>query len=173
MIDNRAKAGRPDKIGPPPAPFLTGLALVAMMMPQMAAAQVEVRHDDGRILAVLEASPGQEWCLHWNHSVTGGAVGDCFAEHEGQLMLTRSYLHDFAAGLGHLPERGKMRSASEGGYWIEGMDEPVAGNALPLRVGSARVHHRLVAPDGAELDLSAIAAGTRVTLALSPDPAAP
>jgi hypothetical protein len=110
------------------------------------------------------------FCLHWAHSVTGGAVADCFTLREGLLVLTRSYLHDFAAGLGHLPGRGTQHAAAGGGYWIEGIDEPVPGNALALRVGAPRVGHRLVAGD-VTIDLSARAAGQRVVLRpVSPAP---
>jgi hypothetical protein len=103
------------------------------------------------------------FCLHWAHSVTGGAVADCFEVRAGTLVLTRSYLHDFAAGLGHLPGRGTQRAAKGGGYWIEGIDEPVPGNTLVLRVGAPRVGHTLVAGD-TTINLSARAAGQRVLL---------
>lgn len=144
------------------------LVLAALLAPAGVWSQVEVRLPDGDLLVSFDADPGQEWCLRWNHSVTGGAVADCFANHGGQMLLTRSYLHDFAAGLGHLPDRGRLRSAEGGGYWIEAMDEPVRDNTLPLRVGAPQVGHRLVTPDGSEIDLSAAAAGTRVTIRLLP-----
>lgn len=114
----------------------------------------------GTEIARLEATA---FCLHWSHSVTGGPVADCFELRAGVLVLTHSYLHDFAAGLGHIPGRGTQRPAKGGGYWIEGIDEALPGNALPLRVGAARVRHRLIA-GGQTIDLSAIAAGQRVVL---------
>jgi hypothetical protein len=115
---------------------------------------------DGAMIARIEVA---EFCLHWNHSVTGGAVADCFDTKGGTLVLTRSYLHDFAAGLGHLPGRGIQIAAPGGGYWILEIDENVPGNALPLRVGAQAVDHRLVAGE-TDISLSAIAAGQRVTL---------
>ena len=121
---------------------------------------------DGPLLA-FPVADGAEWCLKWNHSVTGGAVVDCFASRSGRMTLTRSYLHDFAAGLGEVPGRGTLRPADEGGYWIEDMSEPIPGNALVLRVGRAAVDHRL-AVGGEEHSLSALAAGRRVTLRLEP-----
>ncbi|HUF57797.1 MAG TPA: DUF1850 domain-containing protein [Thermohalobaculum sp.] len=110
---------------------------------------------------------GATWCLCWSHSVTGGPVADCFVNRSGRMILARSYLHDFAAGLGEVPGRGTLRPAAEGGYWIENMDEPVPGNALVLRVGRPAVNHRL-AIGGGEYSLSAVAAGRRVTLRLEP-----
>jgi hypothetical protein len=126
---------------------------------------VETR--EGRSLGQLHFDAGQEICLTWAHSVTGGHVADCFENRDGTMMLTRSYLHDFAAGLGEVAGRGTMRAATGGGYWIDGIDEAIPGNALLLRVGAPRVGH-VLAGAGQRLDLSAHAAGARVTLRLVP-----
>ena len=129
------------------------------------AERLEVIAADGVALAELALPDSGEWCLSWQHSVTGGDVRDCFATRDGQLILARSYLHDAAAGLGHVPGRGKQHSAVGGGYWIEGIDEPVPGNALTLRVGGPSVGHTVRTQD-AVIDLTAFAADTRVTLRL-------
>ncbi|MFD1194416.1 DUF1850 domain-containing protein [Seohaeicola saemankumensis] len=121
----------------------------------------------GLVIGQLRFDPGQEVCLSWSHSVTGGPVSDCFENKDGILMLTRSYLHDFAAGLGEVAGRGTLRSAEGGGYWIDGIDEPIPGNALPLRVGAPRVAH-VLRGSGQRLNLSARAAGARVNLRLIP-----
>jgi hypothetical protein len=126
---------------------------------------VEAR--DGAVLGQLAFEPAREICLSWSHSVTGGAVADCFENRAGALTLTRSYLHDFAAGLGEIAGRGTLVSAQGGGYWIEGIDEAIPDNALLLRVGAIRVGHVLRGTD-TEIDLSAMAAGQRVTLRLIP-----
>jgi len=158
-----ALAGRP----------LIGAALFAWVIGSGALAADGLRYGlavsgpDGGILVQME---GPDFCLHWAHSVTGGAVADCFEIRAGVLVLTRSYLHDFAAGLGHIPGRGQQRAAAQGGYWIDGIDEPVPGNALVLRVGAPHVGHRIIA-NGHEANLSALAAGTRVML--RPHPIAP
>ena len=94
-------------------------------------------------------------------------MADCSVDDSGVMVLHRSYLHDFAAGLGEVPGRGHLRSAEGGGYWIEDIDEAIPGNALPLRVGRPRVDHRLISGD-TEIGLSDIAAGLRVTLRLIP-----
>lgn len=113
--------------------------------------------------AVLARIIDADFCLHWSHSVTGGAVADCFSAVSGKLVLRRSYLHDFAAGLGHIPGRGEQRSAEGGGYWIEGIDAPVPGNALALRVGGPKVGHTILA-GAQEIALGALAPGQRVMI---------
>ena len=124
---------------------------------------LEVLTVEGTPLAQMPVPHDTEVCLHWQHSVTFGKVIDCFVIQAGQMILTRSYLHDFAAGLGHLPERGQQRPAERGGYWIEAINEAVPGNRLLLRVGSPQVGHRLHVGNRM-VDLSAVAAGQRLIL---------
>lgn len=132
----------------------------------VAADTLKVRLASGELLAEWPMDEGSEACLTWAHSVTGGRVEDCFVNHDGRLVLMRSYLHDFAAGLGEMPGRGTLVSAREGGYWIEGIAEPLPGNALPLRIGAREVDHRLTL--GAHsLALSAVAPGEAARLVLN------
>ena len=149
----QAPSGRPRAIGA--ALFACAVAGGAAQADGLA-----VIARDGTTLARIE---GREICLRWQHSVTGGDVADCFDTTGGVLVLRRSFLHDFAAGLGHIPGRGVQHAAPGGGYWIDGIDEAVPGNALVLRVGAPGVAHRLVA-DGAEVRLGDIAPRQRVTL---------
>ncbi len=143
------------------------LAAVLLFWPAVAWGEVlQVSGPDGLILQ--RPDPG-EWCLHWRHSVTGGAVADCFGSEDGRLMLRRSYLHDAAAGLGHIPGRGEMRPDPGGGYWIDHIDEPLAQNRLILRVGQPRVGHELRF-DALRVPLSDRVAGQRVEIRLLPDP---
>jgi hypothetical protein len=125
----------------------------------------QVLNADRVMIVETPFSPRAEICLRWAHSVTGGPVADCFENRNGALTLTRSYLHDFAAGLGEVLGRGTLRSAEGGGYWIDGIDEQMPAAGLRLRVGPPRVGHALHTPEGV-IDLSAIAANTRVTLQL-------
>lgn len=122
----------------------------------------------GAPLGELPFQPGAEICLRWNHSVTGGAVADCFENVAGHLTLTRSYLHDFAAGLGEVAGRGRIAPAATGGYWITGIAERIPNNSLALRVGPAAVDHTLTGTDHS-LPLSRIAPDTAVRLTLRPD----
>ncbi|TLF48204.1 DUF1850 domain-containing protein [Halomonas urmiana] len=134
--------------------------------PPLTEARLEVRDADGERLVSLPMPEGEGWCLEWNHSVEGFAVLDCYRHRDGRMVLTRSHLPDFAAGLDHIPGRGRQVSDGEGGYWIEAIDEPVPGNAYRLRVGSMRVDHRLVV-DGVRTSLSRLAANERVTIRLA------
>jgi hypothetical protein len=144
---------------------LAGWPLAAALLAGgTAAGTLSVETADGALLSVPVAD-GATWCLRWNHSVTGGPVADCFVNDHGRMVLARSYLHDFAAGLGEVPGRGEAHAAPGGGYWIDHIDEPITGNALPLRVGRRSVDHRLEV-GGTVHHLSALAAGQRVTLHL-------
>ncbi len=134
-----------------------------------AAETLRVVGADETILVEAPMAEGDEWCLGWNHSVTGGAVCDCFAVRDGRMVLDRSYLHDFAAGLGEVAGRGRIEAADGGGYWIRDMNEPITGNALTLRVGRRGVDHRLRI--GAHVyALSDLAAGQRVVVQLIEKP---
>lgn len=135
-------------------------------------ARLEVRDADGERLASVPMPEGEGWCLEWNHSVEGFPVLDCYRHREGRMVLERSHLPDFAAGLDHIPGRGRQVSDGEGGYWIEAIDEPVPGNAYRLRVGAMRVDHRLVI-DGERISLSRLAANRRVTIRLASAAASP
>lgn len=147
------------------AALFAGVILIGTPLWAQDVLVVETR--EGRSLGQLDFDAGQEICLTWAHSVTGGHVADCFENRDGTMMLTRSYLHDFAAGLGEVAGRGTMRSAAGGGYWIDDINEAIPGNALLLRVGAPRVGHMLSGA-GQRLNLSAQAAGARVTLRLVP-----
>ncbi len=136
--------------------------------PLMAQDMLVVRSDNGAVLEQMGFAAGEEICLEWAHSVTGGAVADCFENRAGKLVLTRSFLHDFAAGLGEVAGRGRLVSAQGGGYWIVGIDEEISGNALPLRVGAPKVGHILRSAAEA-VPLSQRAAGQRVWLHLERD----
>jgi hypothetical protein len=157
-------------------PRVTGRLLTAALLSWgvgASAAQAEtllsVKRADGEVLVEAPAPGGARWCVRWRHSVTGGKVADCFSNNGGRMVLERSFLHDFAAGLGTVEGRGgRLVSAPGGGYWIEGIDQRIPGNALVLRIGSARVGHRLEI-GGEEHALSAIAPGERVIIRLRQD----
>lgn len=146
-------------------------AALSLVLPGIAATAgtLRVSLPDGDVLFERGWPVGKQICLSWKHSVTGGAVADCFVNEGGRMILTRSYLHDFAAGLGEVRGRGTLRTAKGGGYWIENMNDPIAGNMLALRVGSSSVDHRLTIDD-VEYGLSTRAAGRKVTLELTETP---
>lgn len=151
----------------PPRHLAAALCIAAASALPAAGSNLQIKTAAGESLGQIPMAAGQEVCLAWAHSVTGGAVRDCFENRAGALMLTRSYLHDFAAGLGEIPGRGRLVPAPGGGYWITGIDEPLPGNILRLRVGGPQIGHELSGEAGA-LDLSRVAAGQSVTLRLAP-----
>ena len=133
------------------------------------ASRLTVLDADEQMLVELPMPEGERWCLEWNHSVTGIRVQDCYRHVQGKMVLERSHQPDFAAGLGHVPGRGRQVSDGRGGYWIENIDEPVPGNRYRLWVGSDKVNHRLL-HEGSRISLSERAAGERVTIYLqTPD----
>lgn len=122
--------------------------------------------EDGTEIARFDVEDGDGWCVLWHHSVQGFEVADCYENRDGRMVLVRSHQPDFAAGLGHIPGRGRQVPDGEGGYWIVDIDEPVPGNAYILRPGRAAVDHRLRVGTR-EVSLSAAAARTRVRIALT------
>ena len=151
-------------------PAIRGGLCALLFLPVTAAAQdlVATRADDGTEIARIKVPEGTGWCVLWHHSVEGFEVSDCYENREGRMVLVQSHLPDFAAGLGHIPGRGRQVSDGSGGYFILNIDEPVPGNAYILRPGLASVDHRLQV--GKQIvSLSAVAPRERVQIALTGD----
>jgi len=123
---------------------------------------------DGSEIARLDVPEGSGWCVLWHHSVQGFEVSDCYENSAGHMVLAWSHLPDFAAGLDHIPGRGRQVSDGQGGYFILEIDEPVPGDAYVLRPGVGMVDHRLQVGDTV-VSLSAIAPRERVRIALVRD----
>ena len=152
------------------APFFSLMAGAALfLLPQSShAASLEVSlAETGAVLAEIDLPDPAEWCVLWRHSVKGFEVQDCYAMQNGQMVLVWSHLPDFAAGLDHIIGRGRQISDGQGGYIIEDINEPVAGNAYILRPGSMAVDHRIHA-GATEISLSRMAQHQRVRIALIP-----
>jgi hypothetical protein len=148
------------------APHAGGGLLAVLLLPLHAgAADLTARLQDGTEIARLHVAEGAGWCVLWRHSVQGFEVEDCYENRDGRMVLVRSHQPDFAAGLGHIPGRGRQVSDGAGGYWIVDIDETVPGNEYALRPGSMAVDHRLRSGDD-EISLSARAAHRRVWIAL-------
>jgi len=121
--------------------------------------------ETGTVLLELNLSQDPTWEVRWNHSVAGFLVRDLYRYEDGKMLLAATHAPDFAAGLGYIPGRGRLRSDGRGGYWIRAIDEAVPGNRYLLRVGAPRVDHRVVHA-GRTYSLSARAAGERVVVAV-------
>lgn len=143
--------------------FKTSLFVLAL--PATAHDLTATRLDTGTEIARIAVPEGTGWCILWNHSVQLFPVTDCYENRGGAMVLTRSHQPDFAAGLGHLNGRGTQTSDGAGGYWIEGIDEPVPGNAYILRPGGPAVDHRITTT-AATVSLSTAAPRARVRIAL-------
>lgn len=138
--------------------------LLIVAFPAVAADLVATR-EDGTEIARLPVPEGSGWCVLWHHSVKGFEVSDCYENRDGHMVLVTSHLPDFAAGLGHIPGRGRQVSDGAGGYFILDLDEPVPGDAYILRPGLGPVDHRLAVGD-TTVSLSAVAPRARVRIAL-------
>ena len=143
------------------------LLLVLMLLPVSAFAdELIATREDGTEIARLSVPEGTEWCVLWNHSVQGFPVADCYENQAGQMVLMHAHLPDFAAGLDHIPGRGRQITDGQGGYYIRDIHEPVPGNAYVLRPGAGPVNHRLQVGN-TTVSLSAVAPRERVRIALT------
>ena len=145
---------------------IRALLSLFLLLPVSAAADALIAtREDGTEIARFDVPQGTEWCVLWNHSVKGFAVSDCYENQAGRMVLVHAHLPDFAAGLDHIPGRGRQVSDGQGGYFILDINEPVPGNAYVLRPGRGPVDHRLQVGD-AIVSLSAVAPRERVRIAL-------
>lgn len=148
-----------------PGRWLGALCLLALPLANVAAAELTVTPRDGQEpLLRLPLAEGERWCVLWNHSVEGFRVSDCYRWQDGEMRLTDSRQPDFAAGLGHIPGRGRLESDGDG-YRIRDIAEPVPGNRYVLRVGQPRVNHR-IRHRGDSHSLTELAAGQAVEVAV-------
>ena len=140
--------------------------LFSLLSPVASLADVLVAtREDGTDIVRLDVPQGTGWCVLWHHSVQGFEVSDCYENRGGRMVLVYAHLPDFAAGLDHIPGRGRQVSDGQGGYLILDIDEPVPGDAYILRPGAGIVDHRLQVGDTI-VSLSAVAANERVRIAL-------
>lgn len=103
-----------------------------------------VQNEQGQTLLELPLTDTATWIMRWNHSVTGVTVSDYYYWDGYEMILTDSHTPSFDAGLGHIPDRGRLVSDGLDGYFIFDIDEAVANSSYVLRVGSKRVNHRIV-----------------------------
>ncbi|QFT58879.1 hypothetical protein FIU94_08580 [Sulfitobacter sp. THAF37] len=141
------------------------MALLLSFPPLASAAELVATRETGEEIARFDVKNGEGWCVLWHHSVKGFEVSDCYENREGRMVLIWSHLPDFAAGLDHIPGRGRQVTDGQGGYFILDIDEPVPGDAYVLRPGAGPVDHRIRMGDRV-VSLSAAAPRERVRIAL-------
>jgi hypothetical protein len=118
-----------------------GLAVLIAAAPATGAALLVVDAESG-IAETVPLGPGGRWCLHWNHSVTGIAVADCFRTEGERMVLETSRHRDVPAGLGESPGA-VLASDGAGGYLLAGLERPVPEGGLVLRRAEPAVAQRI------------------------------
>jgi hypothetical protein len=118
----------------------------------------------GEVLVRVPLGDDPTWEIAWVHSVVGVRIRDAFAWRDATMRLTdqRTPLIDIA-GLGHIPGRGELRDDGEGGYWIAGIDERLAGDVHRFVIGSAHAPSTLL-HGGRSYELSATHPGVRARI---------
>lgn len=110
---------------------------------------------EGEELMRLSLRGDPTWEVRWTDRATGTSVRDVFALRDGRMVLTDALTPRLdVAGLEGRLERGELRDDGDGGYWIAGIDEPIAGGRYTLEIGDDRAPTTL-AHGAVEHDLSA------------------
>lgn len=113
---------------------------------------------EGDRLAVLDT---ETVTISYVHSIDGLPIEEDLRASDEELIVERTRLRQFGAGMGHIEGEGKGHS--QGKWWVVDDMERRIGPDLHLRVGAPTVDHRLRSGD-VELALSQCLAGERVTL---------
>lgn len=126
--------------------------------------ELVVTTEDGEELLRVSLKTDPTWEYVWTHSVAQVRVRDVFAWRDGTMRLTDQLtpLID-VAGLGYTPGRGELRDDGEGGYWIAGIDAPIAGNVHRVILGTANAPTTLVHA-GRSFELSETHPGVRARI---------
>lgn len=120
---------------------------------------------DGRVLALL---PGQHVTISYVHSIDGLPIEEDLRAEDGHLIVERTRLVQFGAGMGQVVGEGHGRA--EGRWWVvDDLDRDVGPEVL-LRVGAEGVDHR-IRTSRTELALSQCLPGRRVRVAPARAPA--
>ena len=86
-----------------------GLLALLLSLPGIVRAEILLAtRESGEEIARFEVPEGGRWCVLWHHTVKGFEVSDCYQNRNGHMVLVWSHLPDFAAGLDHIPGRGRI-----------------------------------------------------------------
>jgi hypothetical protein len=120
----------------------------------------------GRIVLEIPVTYDRPFSMRYIHSVDRSPVFEVFRPTKDRgLLLVETYFRMFGAGMGHWEGHGVVVE-EEGWIRIKDIDRPL-GSFL-LRIGSRGVDHTLLV-DGKEWNLSALAEGRLVEIAISRD----
>ncbi len=124
---------------------MVGLLPMALDALGRAGPELVVTTAAGEELVRVSLGADPTWAYVWVHSVAQVRVRDVFAWRDATMLLTDQMtpLIDIA-GLGHTPGRGELRDDGDGGYWIAGIDAPIAGNVHRFIIGTERAPTTLV-----------------------------
>lgn len=134
-----------------------GAALTALglLLPVWPAVTVSAH---GSTTAVLQENA---FTISYIHSIDGLPIEEDLRRSEGELVVERTRLRQFGAGMGHIEGQGQGRS--EGEWWVLDDLQRQIGPQMHLRAGAPAIDHRLRAGE-TELRLSRCLSGERITI---------
>lgn len=139
---------------------LGALAALAALLLGVRRPLLEIRVEEGPRLVREALSPGETFTLSYLHSLVLEPVREVYAlDGDGGVRVLEHAYRTQAAGLGQVPEEGRLVEEPGGWTRLVGLDRRVGSFAL--RVGQPRVDHRLEVR-GREVRLSGLAPGERV-----------
>lgn len=110
---------------------------------------------------VLATATQRHLTIAYVHSIDRLPIEEDLRREGDQLIVERTRLREFGAGMGHIA--GQSNGRADGEWWVvDDLARPI-GPQLLLRVGAPRVDHRIRLGD-TELRLSNCLAGQRVTI---------
>lgn len=118
---------------------------------------VTVDHDEDR----LAAWRTEAFTLSYIHSIDGLPIEEDLRVTEGELVVERTRLKQFGAGMGHIDGEGQGRA--DGDWWVVDDLERDIGSQMHLRAGATRIDHRITSAEH-ELRLSVCLPGERITI---------
>lgn len=139
--------------------------VIAVGLVVIAAALVPIRQvltisAGGELLAVW---PAEAVTITYVHSIDHLPIEEDLRVRDGELIVERTRLKEFGAGMGQIEGEGTGRA--EGEWWVIDDLDRVIGSELHIRAGAIGVDHRITNGDQ-EIPLSACWAGTRITVAV-------
>lgn len=136
---------------------VAGVALTALglLLPVWPAVTVT---SQGTTTAVL---PHEAFTISYVHSIDGLPIEEDLRPTDEGLVVERTRLRQFGAGMGHID--GEGRGYSDGAWWVLDDMERRIGPQMHLRAGAPAIDHQLHSTDTSLL-LSQCLSGERITI---------